>query len=180
MKKNIFVLSTLMLISSNVLAQTEQEPSLFPELDFGVIQAEVEDNDVSLIEAETLLNEQADIQEETDQGVQQTEEAAKQEGYQEGINNAVKVSESQPKIEQETTAEEEEELEQDKNRLIYLALNNVKNYSSPIKTVSYCSGDFILFNDTKRIIQEISGTLDIGDQQEEFKFENVIDLGDFE
>ena len=30
-----------------------------------------------------------------------------------------------------------------------------------------------MFNDTKKVIQEISGTIGIGDQTKDFKFENV-------
>ncbi|MBE6446225.1 MAG: hypothetical protein E7021_02350 [Alphaproteobacteria bacterium] len=171
MKRNIFLFSSLMLLSGVCFAQSKEEPSLFPELDFGVIQVEAESDDIGGTEAENLLNEQAEIQEETEPEVQQNEEEIIQE--EETVLVQEEVPESQPETEQEMTTEEEEESEEDKDRLIYVALNDIKNYPSPIKTVSYCSGYFILFNDTKRTVQEISGTLGIGDQQEEFKFENI-------
>lgn len=168
MKKNIFVLSTLMLISGNMFAQTEQEPSLFPELDFGVIQAEVDSDEVSETEAESILEEQQDIQEVLTDDVlgQGTEEAVIQE-------DAVQVDIESAPIEPDEELVEDEETDEEKEKLIYLALNNIKNYSATIKAVSYCSGYFVLFNDTKKVIQEISGTIGIGDQTKDFKFENV-------
>jgi hypothetical protein len=168
MKKNIFVLSTLMLISGNMFAQTEQEPSLFPELDFGVIQAEVDSDEVSETEAESILEEQQDIQEVLTDDVlgQGTEEAVVQE-------DAVQVDIESAPIEPDEELVEDEETDEEKEKLIYLALNNIKNYSATIKAVSYCSGYFVLFNDTKKVIQEISGTIGIGDQTKDFKFENV-------
>lgn len=170
MKKNIFLFSSLALLSSVCFAQNKEEPSLFPELDFGVIQAEVESDDVGVTEAENLLNEQAEIQEETESDVQQNEEETKQE---EIVLVQEEVPESQPETEQEAITEEEEESEEDKEKFIYLALNDIKNYGATIKAVSYCSGYFVLFNDTKKAVQEISGTVGIGDQKKEFKFENV-------
>lgn len=170
MKRNIFLFSSLALLSSVCFAQNKEEPSLFPELDFGVIQAEVESDDVGVTEAENLLNEQAEIQEETEPDVQQNEEETKQE---EIVLVQEEVPQSQPETEQEATTEEEEESEEDKEKFIYLALNDIKNYGATIKAVSYCSGYFVLFNDTKKAVQEISGTVGIGDQKKEFKFENV-------
>jgi hypothetical protein len=168
MKKYIFILSMFALTSSAVLAQTEQEPSLFPELDFGVIQAEVDSDEVSEIEAESILEEQQDIQEVLTDDVlgQGTEEAVVQE-------DAVQVDIESAPIEPDEELVEDEETDEEKEKLIYLALNNIKNYSATIKAVSYCSGYFVLFNDTKKVIQEISGTIGIGDQTKDFKFENV-------
>lgn len=168
MKKYIFILSMFALTSSVVLAQTEQEPSLFPELDFGVIQAEVDSDEVSETEAESILEEQQDIQEVLTDDVlgQGTEEAVIQE-------DAVQVDIESAPIEPDEELVEDEETDEEKEKLIYLALNNIKNYSATIKAVSYCSGYFVLFNDTKKVIQEISGTIGIGDQTKDFKFENV-------
>jgi hypothetical protein len=168
MKKYIFILSMFALTSSVVLAQTEQEPSLFPELDFGVIQAEVDSDEVSETEAESILEEQQDIQEVLTDDVlgQGTEEAVVQE-------DAVQVDIESALIEPDEELVEDEETDEEKEKLIYLALNNIKNYSATIKAVSYCSGYFVLFNDTKKVIQEISGTIGIGDQTKDFKFENV-------
>ena len=168
MKKNIFVLSTFMLMSGVVLAQTEQEPSLFPELDFGVIQAEVDSDEVSETQAESILQEQQDIQGDvTDEVLEQVTE---EESVPEEVSQAE--TESTP-VESDEELPEDEETDEEKEKLIYLALNNIKNYAATIKAVSYCSGYFVLFNDTKKVIQEISGTIGIGNQTKDFKFENV-------
>ena len=148
MKKNIFVLSTFMLMSGVVLAQTEQEPSLFPELDFGVIQAEVDSDEVSETQAESILQEQQDIQGDvTDEVLEQVTE---EESVPEEVSQAE--TESTP-VESDEELPEDEETDEEKEKLIYLALNNIKNYAATIKAVSYCSGYFVLFNDTKKVIQ---------------------------
>ena len=172
MKKYIFILSMFALTSSVVLAQTEQEPSLFPELDFGVIQAEVDSDEASESEAESILQEQQDSQETVADAVEEDvlNQISEEDIVQEEID-PVNTESMQVDSDEELTGDEE--TEEEKEKFIYWALNNIQNYPSPIKTVSYCSAYFVLFNDTKKIVQEISGTIGIGDQTQDFSFKDV-------
>ncbi len=77
----------------------------------------------------------------------------------------------------EENPEEEEESEEDKEKKIYLTLNNISSTIASVKTVSYCSATFVVYNDTKKDIQEISGTIGIGDQKKKFKFSKVAPAG---
>ncbi len=183
MKKNIFLFSSFVLLSGVAFAQTKKEPSLFPELDFGVIQTEAGDDDITSTKAENLLDEQADIQEDGAESLAILEDIQedidpelqqKEENPQEAELSAEQneIQGTQPTPDQEMLSDEEESEEEEK-KYIFTALNDIKSYPATIKAVSYCSGYYVLFNDTKRVVQEISGTLGIGDQTKDFKFENV-------
>lgn len=78
-----------------------------------------------------------------------------------------------PPEETQENVKDEEETEEEKEKMIYLALNDVESTLAAVRSVSYCSGYFVLFNDTKKEIQEISGTIGIGDQTKDFKFTGV-------
>lgn len=77
----------------------------------------------------------------------------------------------------EENPEEEEESEEDEEKKIYMTLNNIASTIASVKTVSYCSATFVIYNDTKKDIQEISGTIGIGDQKKKFKFSKVAPAG---
>ena len=182
MKKNIFLFSSFVLLSGVAFAQTKKEPSLFPELDFGVIQSEAEDDDIASTKVEKLLDEQAeiqedggeslaileDIQEDVDPELQQKEENPQEPelSAEQDENQEVQTTPDQEMLSDEEESEEEK-------KYIFTALNDIKSYPATIKAVSYCSGYYVLFNDTKGLVQEISGTLGIGGQTKDFKFENV-------
>lgn len=81
------------------------------------------------------------------------------------------------KISEEVSVEDEEdesdEEKEEQERRIYIALDDISSTLASIRSVSYCSGTLILFNDTKKDIQEISGTISIGNQKKNFKFKNI-------
>ena len=77
-----------------------------------------------------------------------------------------------PSQEDEKAKNEEEENDEQEKK-IYLALTNIENTLAPVRAVSFCSGTFVVFNDTKKTVQEISGSFTIGDQTKSFKFPNV-------
>ena len=68
---------------------------------------------------------------------------------------------------------QEEDTEDEQEQLIYMALNDIQSSLAVVRSVSYCSAAFVLFNATKKEIQEISGTIAIGKYRKNFKFSNV-------
>lgn len=80
-------------------------------------------------------------------------------------------SPAQESDEEEEEGEEEER--EDDEKKIFLALNNVKSTLAAVRSVSYCSAVFVLFNNTKKEIQDISGSIGIGNQRKDFKFKKV-------
>ena len=100
------------------------------------------------------------------------------EPEQKEVSTEVKTEEkTEPTPQEEATAtegeEEEEESEEDEEKKIYLTLNNIASTIASVKTVSYCSATFVVYNDTKKDLQEMSGTIGIGDQKKNFKFSKV-------
>ncbi len=84
----------------------------------------------------------------------------------ETVKDTVQVSSEEEQIEDE----EEEEAEEEK---IFIALNDIQNTLAAVRSVSYCSATLVMLNNTKRNIQEISGTIGIGDQNKKFQFLDI-------
>ena len=179
MKRVIFVSIFVLSCSVGAFAQTQDESSLFPELDFGIVQTEADSTEALMKEADLLLEEQQDNQDidESDALIQDSpEESLIQDVPEEDPiqDDRVDASIEMPPVEiTEETPETTEEVEEEEEKLIYLALDNIKNRSASIKAVSYCSADFLMYNDMNRNVQEISGTIAIGDQTKDFKFDDV-------
>ena len=166
MRKNIFVFFFLLAGMGTAFAQAQDDAYSFPDLSFDFEQEEITDSQPE----EETNGEETDLVLEESEVVENTEEQPSVVENQPVQSEELKTDVTEQNVEE---VEEETEEEEEEEKFIYLALNNVKSHMSVIKSVSYCSAEFILYNDTKRVVQEVSGTLGIGDQKKKFEFKNV-------
>ncbi len=149
MKNIFFFVACLGLVSSGYAQE-----SLFPQLNFQEEEAEE-------INAPTFVATEEKVIEEI-----QTEAPAPL------VEATVEVQPAE--VVAESDEEEDEEDEENEEEKVFIALTNVKTTVAAVKSVSYCSGDFMVFNSfKKRPVQELSVALKIGNTEKKFDFKNV-------
>jgi len=157
MKNIILTLSLFTVLSSSVLAQSA-EPSLFPDLDIETVEDEVI--------SETTAPEENGV---TPEVVESNSEEVSEKVVEAEANDGSITDEAV--VEEEEAIDEETDEEKDKK--VYFALTDMKNTLAAVRSVSFCSGAFVMYNGTDRTVQEISGTFAIGDKTHKFSFPNV-------
>lgn len=168
MKKNILMLFLLIGVSGFAFAQTSDS---FPEFDLPFADEEPENGNL-----DSLNPNDGDIQEVEPE--ERIEEIPENDGVNEEVSDELWALAAGVDFESEVGLEEleevvEEETEEEKDRKIYFALNDIQNNLVAVREVSFCSAHFVLYNDTKRTVNEISGSIKIGDHEEKFKFSGV-------
>lgn len=162
-----FFLSLMVLSCSCIaLAQSTEEPSLFPTLSGFTDEETVTKTDNDTIgvkeQTETISSSNETILEE------ETEEDLFKEPAPPQLNQ----TEVTPETGKETV-EEEEDNDDDKQQRIYITIDDVQATLTPNRNASFCSAAFAVVNGLKKELKAFSGNFTIGSMTKEFKFNNV-------
>lgn len=158
-----FFLSLIMVSCSfAALAQSTEEPSLFPELTgFAVAKP-----------ANQTTNDIIEVTEEN----KNTEDISGGEILPEE-EDLFKKTETTPVQSEETTESTEEETEEneenEEEQHIFIVIDDVKATLTPNRNTSFCSAAFAVANGLKKELKAFSGTFTIGSMTKEFKFANI-------